>query len=199
MQRRAALAILAGAAVALPHAVRGQQKKRQVIGFLAGGLPFGSDSPLATAFHQGLNATGYVEGENVTIEYRWAEGQPDRLAALAADLVARKADVIVTAGGTPSALAAKNATSTIPIVFVNVDDPVGRGLVASLARPGGKVTGMNTLGDALIAKRLELLTELVPKADSIALLVNSGNPLSATQQTVTFRRQRGQKDRNFMF
>jgi putative ABC transport system substrate-binding protein len=124
------------------------------------------------AFQQGLSETGYVEGQNVTIEYRWAEGRYDRLPAFAADLVGRKVDVIVAAGGSPPALAAQSATSTISIVFTGISDPVAVGLVASLARPGGNITGFNPLGVETNAKRLELLTELVPQARAIALLVN---------------------------
>ncbi|HEY8871536.1 MAG TPA: ABC transporter substrate-binding protein, partial [Stellaceae bacterium] len=127
------------------------------------------------AFRQGLSETGYVEGQNLAIEYRWAEGSYDRLPALAADLVGRKVDVIVASGGSPSALAAKNATSTIPIVFSSGDDPVATGLVASLARPGGNVTGISFLNVELHPKRLELLAEMAPQARVIALLVNPTN------------------------
>ena len=144
-----------------------------VIGYL-GNTP-GPAARLTAAFHQGLSETGYVEGQNVAIEYRWAEGHYDRLPALAAELVGRKVDVIVSTVGTPSALAAKNATSTIPIVFRGGGDPVGDGLVASLARPGGNLTGVILLADELTPKRLELLSELVPQARVIALLVNPNN------------------------
>jgi putative tryptophan/tyrosine transport system substrate-binding protein len=172
MQRREALAILAGAAVAWPLAARAQQRAMPVIGYLSSGSP-GPGAPTVAAFRQGLGETGYVEGENVALEFRWAEVRYDRLPALAADLVGRKVEVIAALGGSPSALAAKSATSTIPIVF-SVGDPVGRGLVASLARPGGNLTGVSSL--SLAPKRLELLSELVPKARVIALLVNPTNP-----------------------
>jgi putative tryptophan/tyrosine transport system substrate-binding protein len=129
------------------------------------------------AFYQGLSETGYAEGQNLVIEYRWAEGRYDRLPGLAADLVTRKVDVIVAAGGTPAARAAKSATSTIPIIF-NSADPVGAGLVASFARPGGNLTGVSLLTIELMAKRLELLSELVPQARVIALLVNPTNPIT---------------------
>ena len=136
MNRRELL--LLGGAMTAPRTLRAQQKAMPVIGFLGSTSPGGQVAPFTAAFRQGLSETGYVEGQNVTIEWRWAEGRYDRLPALAADLVGHKVDVIVT-GTTPAALAAKSATSTIPIVF-NVGDPVGQGLVASLARPGGNLT-----------------------------------------------------------
>src|SRR6266850_8472026 len=145
-----------------------------VIGYLATGSA-DPKSPFTAAFRQGLSETGYVEGQNVTIEYRSAEGHYDRLPALAADLVARKVDLILAPGGTPTALAAKNATSTIPIVF-RTGEPVADGLVASLARPGGNLTGFGNIAEELTPKRLELLSELVPQARMIALLVNPNNP-----------------------
>src|SRR5947207_4682515 len=181
MRRRDFIIFLAGAVAALPLAARAQQKAMPVIGVLNTGPPGPSSEPFIAAFLQGLSEAGYVEGQNVTIEYRWAEGHYDRLPALAADLVGRKVDLIV-AGSPPSALAAKSATSTIPIVFRHGGDPVGDGLVASLARPGGNLTGVSQLGDAgMTAKRLELLSELVPQAGVIALLVN---PNSSTAERV---------------
>jgi putative tryptophan/tyrosine transport system substrate-binding protein len=174
LNRRDLLIPGAGTAIAWPLIARAQQKATPVIGYLGTGSP-GPSAPNLAAFHQGLSDTGYVEGQNVAIEYRWAEGHYDRLPALAADLGGRKVDVIVGAsGGTPSALAAKSATSTIPIVF-SVGNPVGAGLVASLARPGGNLTGVSFLAVELIPKRLELLAELVPQAKVIALLVNPNN------------------------
>lgn len=177
MRRREFNTLLGGAAVAWPFAVRAQQKTMPVIGYLASGSP-GSRALELAAFHQGLSETGYVEGQNVTIEYRWAEGSYDRLPALAADLVARKVDVIVTTGGLTPAVAAKSATSTIPIVFTTGADPVAEGLVASLARPGGNLTGFSILVSELMPKRLELLSELVPQARVIACLVNPNNAAS---------------------
>jgi putative ABC transport system substrate-binding protein len=156
--------------LAAPLAASAQKPAMPVIGFLSPASP-GPFAPFVAAFHQGLNETGYVEGQNVAIEYRWAEGRVDRLPALATDLVGRKVDVIL-AGGPPAARAAKNATSTIPIVFHSGSNPVADGLVASLARPGGNLTGVSFLTDELMAKRLELLSELVPQAKAIALLVN---------------------------
>ena len=172
MNRRGLLLLLAGAMTAA-RALRAQQKAMPVIGFLSSVSP----GPLAASvaeLRQGLSETGYVEGQNVAIEYRWAEGHYDRLPALAADLVGRKVDVIVASGGSPSALAAKSATSVIPIVF-SVGDPVELGLVASLARPGGNLTGVSLMTVELNPKRLELLSELVPQAKVIALLLNQNN------------------------
>jgi putative ABC transport system substrate-binding protein len=146
-----------------------------VIGFLGGTSP-GPYAPFVATFHQGLGETGYVEGQNVAIEYRWAEGRYDRLPALAAEFVGRKVDVIAATGGIAEALATKNATSTIPIVFASGGDPVEYGAVASLARPGGNLTGVSFLTVELMPKRLELLSELVPQAKTIALLVNANNP-----------------------
>jgi putative tryptophan/tyrosine transport system substrate-binding protein len=181
MRRREFIEFASGVAIAWPFAARAQQKAMPVIGYLASSSA-GPSVPVVYAFHQGLGETGYVEGQNVVIEYSWAEGHYDRLPALAADLVGRKVDLIIASGSTPSALAAKNATSTIPIVFTGVNNPVERGLVASLARPGGNATGLSILFVDLMPKRLELLSELVPQAKVIALLVNPTN--TADEDTV---------------
>jgi len=172
--RRRELLLLVGGAVTAPHALRAQQKAMPVIGVLSSTTP-GSSAANMAAFLQGLAETGYVEGQNAAIEYRWAEGRYDRLPALAAELVKRRVDVIVTQGGIPATRAAKSATSTIPIVFAVGTDPVGDGLVASLARPGGNLTGVTFMMTELMPKRLELLSELVPEAGMIALLVNPNN------------------------
>jgi putative ABC transport system substrate-binding protein len=178
MRRRRFIALLGGGtALAWPLALRAQQKAMPVIGYLSVTSPGPSGSRLA-AFRQGLGETGYVEGENAAIEYRWAEGSYDRLPALAADLIGRKVDLIA-AMGPPSARAAKDATSTIPIVFVLGADPVRDGLVASLARPGGNLTGFSFLVRELTPKRLELLSELVPEVRVIALL---DNPTNASEE-----------------
>jgi putative ABC transport system substrate-binding protein len=175
MQRREALAILVGAVAALPLAGRAQQKAMPVIGVLSTGWPGPSGTPFIAAFLQGLGEAGYVEGHNLVVEYRWAEGQYDRLPALAADLVGRKVDVIVATGGS-APRAAKAASQTIPIVFTIGGDPVEAGLVSSFAQPGGHVTGVSWLGGDLTSKRLELASELVPQATAIALLVNPNSP-----------------------
>jgi putative ABC transport system substrate-binding protein len=179
MRRREFSTLLGGAATAStvwPSPLSAQQKATPVIGFLSFATPSVAARNVA-AFRQGLSETGYIEGQNLTIEYRWAEGRLERLPALAADLVGRKVDVIV-AGSEPAAHAAKNATSTIPIVFNAGDDPVGAGLVASLSRPGGNLTGVSFLVVELNPKRFELLSELVPQAGVIALLVNPNIPLT---------------------
>jgi putative ABC transport system substrate-binding protein len=174
MNRRALLVLLGGAMTAA-RALRAQQKAMPVIGFLSSRTP-GDAAGVVAAFRQGLAETGYVEGQNVAIEYRWAEGRYDRLPAFAADLVGRKVDLIVASGGSPSVRTAKSATSTIPIVFTALGDPVGAGVVASLARPGGNLTGSSIMATELTSKRLELLSELVPQCHVIALLVNPNSP-----------------------
>jgi putative ABC transport system substrate-binding protein len=178
MRRREFIAGLSSAA-AWPLAARAQQPALPVIGFLSSTSP-GPFALLLAAFHQGLNDGGYVVGQNVAIEYRWAEGKFDRLPDLASELVKRRVAVIVT-GGTTSALAAKVATTTIPLVFLGADDPVKFGLVASLNRPGGNVTGLNVLTSELIGKRLELARSLVPAAAVIAVLINPHSPEAEPQ------------------
>jgi ABC-type uncharacterized transport system substrate-binding protein len=191
MRRRDLLAGVAATAAARPLAARAQKKAMPVIGFLGVPSP-GPYALLVAAFRQGLRETGYTEGQNVAIEYRWAEGSYDQLPELAADLVRRKVDLIATIGGPPSARAAKNASSTIPILFISGDDPVAAGLVASLARPSGNVTGVGMMFAELNPKRLELLSELVPQAKMIALLVNPNN-LNAERITGEVRESARQK------
>jgi len=175
MRRRKFVQLATAAAAVWPLAARAQQKVMPVIGFLSA-RSVSASVALVAAFREGLRETGYFESQNVAIEYRWAEGRYDQLPALAADLVGRKVDLIATSGGPPSAQAAKKATSTIPIIFVLGTDPVELGLVASLAQPGGNLTGFSMRMTKLNAKRLELLSELVPQARVIALLVNSNYP-----------------------
>jgi putative ABC transport system substrate-binding protein len=174
MRRRDLL--LAGFVVAAwPAASRAQSSGVPVIGFLSSRSP-NESADLVAAFRKGLQQAGFVEGRNLAIEFRWAEGRYDRLPTLATELVGLRVAILVAAGGTPSALAAKDATSTIAVIFSGVNDPIGSGLVASLSRPGGNVTGMSVLNAALDAKRLELLREVAPSVSVVAYLVNPSNP-----------------------
>jgi putative tryptophan/tyrosine transport system substrate-binding protein len=189
VRRRELLALVGCAATLPPLAGYAQQKPMPVIGYLT----VTSVGAGAEAFRRGLGETGYVEGQNLTVEYRAAEGHYDRLPAMAADLVGRKVDLLA-AGGPPAARAAKDATSAIPIVFVVGSDPVKEGLVASLARPGGNLTGFSILARDLASKRLELLTELVPQVKAIALLVN---PYNAAEELVVSDLQEAARAKGF--
>ena len=176
MRRREFIRLIGGAAVAWPIAAHAQQSTLPVIGYLSSRSPDES-AHIVAAFHQGLNEAGFLEGQNVKIEYRWAEGQYDRLPALAADLVRRRVNVLVATGGTVTSVAAKPVVpATIPMVFAMGGDPVKLGIVASLARPGGNITGVSFLVNGLAAKEIELLHELQPRAVVVGLLVNPNDP-----------------------
>jgi len=180
MRRREFITLLGSAAATWPLVARAQQPALPVVGFLRN-TKAASSERLVSAFRQGLKETGYVVGQNLAIEYRWTDNKNDRLPELAADLVQRKVAVIVAAGGIATALAAKRATQTIPVVFELGGDPVGLGLISSLNRPGGNLTGIALFANIVGPKRLDLLLNLVPKASAIGLLVNPSNPNAATE------------------
>jgi putative ABC transport system substrate-binding protein len=184
MRRREFICLISGGAAAWPLAARAQQSAMPVIGFLSGGEER-AFAPNVAGFIRGLKDIGFVEGQNVAIEYRWAEGDYERLPTMANELAHRPIVVLVASGGTAVARAAKAATGTIPIVFATADDPVANGLVASLNRPGENITGVALLSNELAAKRLGLVRELIPQAKSVALLVNTENPESRTIVRVT--------------
>jgi putative tryptophan/tyrosine transport system substrate-binding protein len=185
MRRRDFITLAGGASAAWPFLALAQQPLPSRIGYLSTGTPQSDETPFLTAFHDGLRATGYAEGKNVGVEYRWAEFQMERLPALADDLVRRQVAVIATIGGTPPALVAKAATTTIPVVFYLGIDPVQFGLVTSLNHPGGNMTGVAALQADLVAKRVQVLHELAPKAGMVALLVNPKNRYTETETNVT--------------
>jgi putative ABC transport system substrate-binding protein len=180
MRRRQFIALFCSAAASAPLGARAQQPTMPAIGYLSSSRPEALRGNVA-AFHQGLNESGYFEHRNAVIEYRWAEDQYDRLPALAADLVRRRVAVMVATGALPVALAAKAATSTIPIVFAIGGDPVQLGFVANLSRPGGNLTGVTNLNTEVLPKRLELLHEVLPRATAIAALINPTNPAAESQ------------------
>ena len=182
MQRRAFITLFGGAAVAWPFSARAQQSAIPVIGFLSGVSPDGAYVSAVAGFRQGLSENGYTEGANVAIEYRWAEGRYDRLAAMVDDLVRRNVAVIFASASHVGIQAAKAATTTIPIVFTAATDPVQSGFVTSLNRPTGNITGFDLMFYRVEAKRLELFHELVPKIGTIRVIVNRGNPIAATSE-----------------
>jgi len=179
MRRREFIKIIAGSAAALPLAATAQQPTKPVVGFLSMASPSTFASRIE-GFRQGLRDLGYVEGTNIAVEYRWAEGHYERLAGLAAELVRSKVDLIVT-HGTPGSLAAKQATTTIPIVVASIGDPVVTGVVASVARPGGNITGQSFFNPELRAKRIELLKEVMPRLSQVAVILNVDNPATGPE------------------
>jgi putative tryptophan/tyrosine transport system substrate-binding protein len=181
MQRREFITLLGGAAAAWPLAARAQQAGMPVIGWLVASTP-SATSQWTVAFAQRLRELGWIEGRNVVVEYRWAEGRPERMAEIAAEFVRLKVDIIVT-GGTPAVIAAKQATSVIPIIFAAAGDPIGNNLVISLARPGGNLTGLSTQHTDTATKRLELLREVLPNLRRLAIMANVGSPDAVLETT----------------